>query len=194
MSACQSNSSDSKTIRPDTAKNSNPNKAELISPGKSIGNLFLGQDMTAVTSVLGEPDAGDAAMGKAWGIWYDKDSSDKEQTEISIYSAYKDSTMMSKDVKQIRTTADKFKTAEGIGVGNTLRHFKAAYPDIQLRSQYLVGSSGDTIKLYDSRSKGLSAEIVKDTIRALSIHVIDSYANESYFTFDPKTVKIKQDQ
>jgi len=194
LSACQSNSSGSKTSSPDTAATSNTPQAELIIPGKSIGDLFIGQDMTAVANIMGEPDAGDAAMGKAWGIWYDKNLSGKEQTEISIYSSYKDSTMMVKSVKQIRTTAGKFKTPDGMSVGSTLDRFQAAYPDIQLRSQYRIGSTGDTVKFFDSRSRGISAEIVKSTIKALSVHAMNSDAVESYFTYDPKTIKLNQDQ
>lgn len=190
ITACQSNSSASKVPLTDSTPISSVEQAVLIVPGKSLGNIQLGQDMQAVASILGEPDAGDAAMGKAWGIWYDKDSSARGKTELSIYSSYKDSTMMAKDVKQIRTTSKRFKTEEGIYVGCSLSNFKAAYPDVELRAQYAGTSSGDTIKLYDSRAQGIGAEFTNDSTRAITVHPSGTYTNETYFTFDSKLKKI----
>lgn len=191
ITACQSGSSDSKVIQTDSAQVSSVEEVTLIDPGRSIGNVSLGQDMQAVSEILGTPDSGDAAMGKAWGIWYHNDPSAPGRTELSIYSSYKDSNMTAKDVKQIRTTSNKFKSASGIYVGCSLLNFKSTYTDAELRARYYDPTSGDTIKLYDSRSQGIGAEFINDTSRALTIHPIGTYANETYFTYDPKLKKIQ---
>jgi len=191
ITACQSGSSDSKVVQTDSAQISSVDEARLIVPGKSLGKIYLGQDMQAVAGILRKPDAGDAAMGKAWGIWYDKDSSTQKETELSIYSAYKDSNMIAKDVKQIRTTASNFETADGISVGCSLSGFKSAYPDAELRAQYAVSSSGDTTKLYDSKSQGIGGEFVNNSCKAIAIHPSGTYANETYFTYNPEMKKIQ---
>lgn len=189
--ACQSNTSGSKTVSTDSLSNVDVNKIVLIQPGRSVGNISLGQDMQAVGDTLGKPDAGDAAMGKAWGIWYDKDSKGGSRNEIAIYSAYADSTMTGKDVKQIRIADGKFKTKEGLGIGSSLSSFKATYPDLELRSGYLNTLSGDTLRVYDSKLKGLSAEVIRDICSAITIHSPGTYANETYFTLGTTWTQIK---
>lgn len=191
LSACQSDTSGSKAVSTDSLSSEGVEKGVFIKPGRSAGNIYLGEDMRAVADTLGKPDAGDAAMGKAWGIWYDKDSTGGTRNEIAIYSAYADSTMTGKDVKQIRVTDGKFKTKEGLGTGSNLSSFKAAYPDLELRSDYLNTSSGDTLRVYDSKSKGLSAEVIRDICSAVTIHSPGTYANETYFTIDTTWKQIK---
>ncbi|MGV3704652.1 MAG: hypothetical protein ACO1NU_04670 [Arcticibacter sp.] len=146
--------------------------------------------MQLVSQALGKPDAGDAAMGKAWGIWYDTDSSDQQRTEIAIYSSYKDSSMMAHDVKQIRTTAKRFKTEAGLGVGSTYADFKNAYPDLALVAQYSNQSSKDTIKVYDSKQKGISVEFIENTSTAITVHETGKATNDTYFTYHPDLKKI----
>ncbi|MGX5687459.1 hypothetical protein [Arcticibacter tournemirensis] len=191
LCACQSNTSKSKVVSADSVHSDELNKGAFIQPGKSAGKISLGQDMPAVGNLLGEPDAGDAAMGKAWGIWYDKDSTAGERSEIAIYSSYADSTMMVKNVKQIRVTNDTFKTKEGLGTGSSLADFKAVYPDMEPRSEYLHTASGDTLRVYDSKSKGLATEIIRGTCTAITIHPSGVYANETYFTLDTNWKQIK---
>ena len=44
--------------------------AQLVVPGKSIGQTKLKEDAVLVYKKLGRPDAGDAAMGKSLATWY----------------------------------------------------------------------------------------------------------------------------
>lgn len=187
--ACQSDTPRSAAVQVDSSGSVAPDTASLIVAGKALGAFRLKQDMQTVTTILGEPDAGDAAMGKAWGIWYEKDPSGGQKSEIAIYSSYKDSTMMAKDVKQIRTTVRRFKTTEGLGIGSTLSDFMRAYPDLKLQARYSGGSS-DTISLYDSESRGIAVEFVTDTCRAINVHPAGTRVTESYFTYDPALKKI----
>lgn len=189
FTACQSDTPRSAAVQVDSSGSAAADTTSLIVAGKSLGRFRLKQDMQTVTTILGEPDAGDAAMGKAWGIWYEKDPSGGQKSEIAIYSSYKDSTMMDKDVKQIRTTARRFKTIEGLGIGSSVSDFKRAYPDLSLQAQYSYGTS-DTISLYDSESRGIAIELITDTCRAINVHPAGTPVNESYFTYDPALKKI----
>jgi len=191
--SCQSDTAGSKDPATDSTHStqvSSTDSSILVIPGKSIGTISIKQDMQLVSQALGEPDAGDAAMGKAWGIWYDTDSADQQRTEMAIYSSYKDSSMTSHDVKQIRTTAKRFKTEAGLGVGSTYADFKNAYPDLALEAQYSNQSSPDTIKVYDSKQKGISVEFIGNTSTAITVHEIGKAANETYFTYNPDLKKI----
>ncbi|MGY0037855.1 hypothetical protein [Pedobacter sp. NJ-S-72] len=76
--------------------------------------------MKTVFKLLGKADDGDAAMGSALGIW------NKKKPTI-IFSSYRDSNMVIKDVKQISVASNDFSTAEGIHTGVTLTKLKAIY-------------------------------------------------------------------
>jgi hypothetical protein len=95
------NSDSSVKLYKDTSSVSDIESKLLIVPGKSIGKYFIGQNMVQVDSLKGKPDFSDAAMGKAWSIWYGKNKTGNKRNEIAIYSTYGDSTMSFKTVKQI---------------------------------------------------------------------------------------------
>lgn len=164
----------------------------LIVPGKSIGRYFLGQDLAAVDSIKGKPDFSDAAMGKAWAIWYGKNSTNGKRNELAIYSTYKDSTMASKAVKQIRVISGKFETNDGLNNGNILSNFLVKYPDFIQVATYYDDKLGDTIKVYDSRQNGIAVEFLRDISRAITVHSKGEALNESYYTLKPDLKKIGQ--
>ena len=55
---------------------------QLILPGKAIGRTTLNEDATLIAKVLGPPDKGDAAMGKALSTWYANHDPTGYQTSI----------------------------------------------------------------------------------------------------------------
>src|SRR5687768_870964 len=93
----------------------------LLVPGKSAGKFYLQQNMDSIFTLLGKPDDGDAAMGKAWGIWHGKDT-------IAIYSTYADSTMSSKTVRQIVVSGEGYRTESGIGSNTPFGIIRDSYP------------------------------------------------------------------
>ncbi|MEX8548580.1 MAG: hypothetical protein V5804_13335 [Mucilaginibacter sp.] len=101
--------------------------AQLIVPGKSIGQTKLQEDAVLVYKRLGRPDAGDAAMGKSLATWYAGHRSLGYQTQVffSRYMGGMDD--ITSRVKQIRVTSPYFKTAEGIGPGSTLKQINAFF-------------------------------------------------------------------
>jgi hypothetical protein len=180
--------SDSNKMRlnSDSLKADSADAKFLIVPGKSIGRFYLGQDITELDSILGKPNFSDAAMGKAWSIWYRGDTSRFRKREIAVYSSYADSTMKWKAVKQIRVNSNKVTTVTGLNNGNLLSSFTAKYSDFKKVATFVNGNLGDTILLYDSKSNGIAAEFIRDISRAIIIHKKGEQVNETYLTLHPE--------
>lgn len=149
---------------------------KLLIAGKQAGNIYLGQDMKAVFELLGKADGGDAAMGSAVGIWNKKGS-------IIIFSSYRDSNMVIKDVKQISVSSDSFSTAEGIRTGLSLTRIKTIYPELKKAASYTKTNAQLTV--YDVASKGIAFDVQKDTCTAITIHPVNKSVNEVYLTMYP---------
>ncbi len=180
--------SDSKSIKlnADSLKRDDVAARFLIVPGKSIGRFYLGQDVAELDSMLGKPDFSDAAMGKAWSIWYRGDTTKFRKREIAIYSSYADSTMQRKDVKQIRVNSNKVTTITGLNNGNLLSSFTAKYSDFKKVATYVNDQLGDTILVYDSQENGISVEFIRDISRAITIHKKGEQVNVTYLTLHPE--------
>jgi len=157
----------------------------LVVAGRSVGEIAIGADMEQVSQKLGKADAGDAAMGKAWGIWYGNDSTGGQRNEIAVYSSYRDTSMRVKDVKQIRVTSDKFKTADGFSLGTTVTVLQSKFPDLKQVSRY-VDTQKDTVLVYDSKKSGISFEFLKDRSIALTVHPENVAVNATYLTLHPE--------
>lgn len=157
----------------------------LVVAGRSIGEINLGEDMEEVGKKLGRPNAGDAAMGKAWGIWYSDDSTAKHRNEIAVYSSYRDTSMRVKDVKQIRITSNKFKTKDGLATGSTLEDVKSKFPTIKKLSAYL-NEDKDTVAVYDAKKDGIGFEFLKGKSIALTVHQVNIPVNATYLTLHPE--------
>lgn len=158
----------------------------LIVPGKSVGRYFIGQHMDKVDSLRGKPDFGDAAMGKAWAVWYGKHKTGNKQNEIAIYSTYADSTMSSKAVRQIRVISSKFQTVDGLNNGNLFSSFAAKYADFSKVFSYVDTGLGDTIEVYDSKTNGIAVEFLRDISRAITVHPKGEAFDQSYYTLHPE--------
>jgi hypothetical protein len=157
----------------------------LIVAGKSIGEISLGENMEQVDEKLGRPDAGDAAMGKAWGIWYSNDSTGKHPDEIAVYSSYRDTSMLVKDVKQIRITSNKFKTQDGLATGAAMEETKKKFPAIEKLSAYL-NEDKDTVTVYDAKKEGIGFEFLKGKSISITVHPVNTPGNATYLTLHPE--------
>ncbi|MCZ4223226.1 hypothetical protein [Pedobacter rhodius] len=157
----------------------------LIVPGRSVGEISLGMDMAAVSVKLGRPDAGDAAMGKAWGIWYSNDSTVRSGNELAIYSSYRDTSMQVKDVKQIRITSSEFKTQDGFTTGRSESEAKLIFP-LMVRISAYLNAQKDTVTVYDAKKDGIGFEFLKGKSIALTVHPANRLVNETYLTLHPE--------
>jgi hypothetical protein len=157
----------------------------LVVAGRSVGEIALGEDVEEVSRMLGRPNAGDAAMGKAWGIWYSDDSTAKHRNEIAVYSSYRDTSMRIKDVKQIRITSNRFKTKDGLATGSTLEDAKLKFPTIEKLSAYL-NEDKDTVTVYDAKKDGIGFEFLKGKSISLTVHQVNIPVNGTYLTLHPE--------
>ncbi len=156
----------------------------LIVPGRSVGEISLGDDMQLEGKLLGKPDAGDAAMGKAWGIWQEKDST-AGKGELAIYSAYRDTSMRVKEVKQIRITNEQFKTQDGFSTGRTISDTKLMFPAMEQIASY-INAEKDTVLIYDAKQDGIGFEFLKRKGIALTVHPMNQPINNIYLTLHPE--------
>jgi len=162
----------------------------LIVPGRSVGDISLGENIENVGKKLGKPDAGDAAMGKAWGIWYSKDSAQNGRNEIAIYSSYKDTTLTTKNVKQIRITSKQFKTQDGFGTERSVEDTRTKFPGIIQIATY-INEVKDSVMVYDSKTEGIGFEFVKGKSISLTVHPINVPVNGTYLTLHPEWKLVK---
>lgn len=167
----------------------------MIVPGKSIDKVFLGQDMSEVFKLLGNPSDGDAAMGKSWGIWYLRDSTDTRKGELSVYSSYKDSTMSSKDVKQIVVSATNYRTDKGLRIGVSLDEIKAVFPNVKKAAVYLNAVKKDSLIVYDVEEEGIAFDVRNKGdhffTTAITVHPKKVSVNSTYLTIHPGWDKIQ---
>jgi hypothetical protein len=167
----------------------------MIVPGKSIDKVFLGQDMSEVFKILGNPSDGDAAMGKSWGIWYLRDSTDTKKGELSVYSSYKDSTMSSKDVKQIVVSATNYRTDKGLRIGVSLDEIKAVFPNVRKAAVYLNAVKKDSLIVYDAEEEGIAFDVRNKGdhffTTAITVHPKKVSVNSTYLTIHPGWDKIQ---
>ncbi|MFC1224024.1 hypothetical protein ACFE6N_09460 [Pedobacter sp. BG31] len=157
----------------------------LVVAGHSIGEISLGEDMQQVSAKLGRPDFSDAAMGKAWGIWYSSDSTANGKNEVAIYSSYRDTSMQVKDVKQIRITSNEFKTRDGLATGVSLEATKLKIPGINKLYVYL-NEKKDTVVVYDAKKEGIGFEFLNGKSIALTVHPANIALNQTYLTLHPE--------
>lgn len=166
--------------------------ALLIVPGRSVGRTRLGLDGSLLDSLLGRPDASDAAMGKAWMTWYGQRDEHNNQAELNVFTTYADSTMRTKTVQQIRLTSPDFRTWEGLGVYDALSQLRAAFPGLQQMFSYQT--DGRTLWVFDDEDKGIGFEcavVKQDTIcTGVLIHDRNSSVRDSYIYLHPGAHKL----
>lgn len=132
-------------------------EAWQIMPGESIGHVKLEMPANELAS-LGKPDAGDAAMMKAWRIWYGrkKDGTVDSAAVLAVFTAMR--TQDTQYVKEIRVTSRRFRTAEKVGAGSTMTAIKKAYPGLKLVKVYASKNKSRRIEVYDDEKLGIAFE------------------------------------
>lgn len=171
---------------PDTSHKTTPDTTALqnqIVPGERLGHITLGMNADSLETVLGYPDASDAAMGKAWLTWNGKNN----PSVLNIYTAYKDTTLTQKTVQQIRTTSSFFKTPNGTHVGQSLAQIKQQFPAMAATSTYT--EAGAAYTLYDDVAAGIAFEVRASTCTGILIHKKGHRADDIYIMLHPDMKK-----
>lgn len=185
LSSCQNNTSsssdqdalsDTSSVLDSLEKTTAPSASAIspdyrIVPGKSIGQTALGEDAETLSKTLGKPDFSDAAMGKAWLVWYGKQRDEhNNRTELDVYVTYKDSNMTSKVVKEIRTTSSAFKVNDSVHVYASLSTLSNSFPNIQSVQKYKDDQRDITI--YDDVNNGIAFDVVQAGNQQICVGVI----------------------
>lgn len=160
----------------------------LIVPGKSIGKTAIDENVETLYKTLGEPDFSDAAMGKAWLVWFGKQRDEhNNRTQLDVYTTYKDTSMTSKVVKQIRTTSSAFKVNDSIHVYAALATIKRHFPDIAFVKKYKDGKR--EINIYDDLANGIAFDIAQagnqQICTGITVHEPGKTVNSVYIRLQP---------
>jgi len=139
------------------ASKQQPVTDKLIVPGERVGKTSIGADAAGLETILGKPDASDAAMGKAWLTWNGKRDEHNNATTLNVYTTYKDSTMREKTVQQVRTTSSYFSTNNGVHVYSSFAEINNQFPNIEKLAHY-IDDDRDII-IYDDKQNGIAFEI-----------------------------------
>ncbi|MGI4789864.1 MAG: hypothetical protein ACRYFS_13555 [Janthinobacterium lividum] len=149
-----------------------------ISPGRSIGQVSLGETLDAVTKTLGQPTGGgEATMGLEWDTWGGKSSGPNAEATMGdisskltknevdvytdIYAPYPDghpNSKFSKLVTEIRITSPWFLATGDVGVGSKFGQLLQQYPDLT-RAVHTKLPSGEQMSLYDAAKEGIAFQV-----------------------------------
>jgi len=149
---------------------STPDSLYEIVPGERIGRTYIGQPVAEATKDLGRPDAGDAAMGKAWGTW-NGDGADSLQHQLSIYSVTNfDGGPEISRVQQVRITSPSFATRSGVETGKLLSEVRQSFPALKAVGYY--PGQQQRVYIYDSPREGIAFDVAlpDSTVTAITVH------------------------
>lgn len=133
-------------------------QAWLIVPGKSIGQVKIGWPSDSLSVVLGASDSGDAAMMKAWNLWYGRRADGERDSShiLAVFTAMRDQD--TQFVRQIRVTSPQFRTSQELGAGSTMKAIRKAYPGLKLTKAYVSADHKKRIEVYEDKKMGIAFE------------------------------------
>jgi hypothetical protein len=154
--AQKQNSADTTAQTADTAKAKNAITNKLITPGRSIGDIVLSEDVANVSQLLGRPDSSDAAMGSSLMVWYAGHKTDGYRTSVFAHRKMGDKDEIISRIQKILVSSPQYKTAEGLGVGSSVDEIKKSY-NLKPTSDYK--NKEGKVQVYTDLDKGISFEI-----------------------------------
>jgi hypothetical protein len=168
-----------------------PDTAFRIVPGQRVGQISLGETAEKITSTLGQPDSGDAAMGKALSFWYGKQN--RKQHFVAVFfirgSHNGQENMFA---RQIRVNSPSFKTIERIGIGNNISTIRQHH-SLQPIAYYLNPQQQRTY-IFDDTAAGIAFEITTpdSTCTAITIHQKGENVTNSYLPVYPELIRFNK--
>ncbi|PLK44795.1 hypothetical protein [Emticicia sp. TH156] len=146
--------------------------AQLISPGKGIGQLSIGMPADSALARLGRPDASDAAMGSALMAWYGKDA---HHYRTAVFTSMNMGNENFHRIKRIMVSSPWFKTAGGLGTGTPLAVLAGQF---RLKKVADATTSQNGLLVYTAVGRGISFDIDSLTriCKAVTVHGADEPA------------------
>ncbi|WP_143013924.1 hypothetical protein [Mucilaginibacter sp. OK268] len=154
--ACKQPAQKQNSADTDTAKIQTSAANKLITPGRSIGDIVLSEDVTNVSQLLGRPDSSDAAMGSSLMVWYTGHKADGYRTSVFAHRKMGEKDEIISRIQKILVNSPEFKTAEGLGVGSTVDEIKKSY-NLKPTSDYQ--NKNGKVQVYTDLDKGISFEV-----------------------------------
>jgi hypothetical protein len=155
-----------------------PTPAQLVVPGRGLGNLRLGAD-AATLAPLGPAAYSDAAMQKAWATWF---GAGHPPAQLDVYTTMIPGQDTHKSIQVIRATSSYFRLANGLRNGATLRQIQECYGQLPLATSYQL-KAGPRY-LYDDVRRGIAFELDGKTstshCRALLVHLPGQAVAKTY--------------
>lgn len=140
---------------------------DLIVPGKSLGDIKLGETDAQLREALGKPSKEEAWMGKEICSWIDTKAGTR--LDVRLHRSEGDNELT---VTDIRTNSPFFHTADGLRVGSADAEFTRLYQDgIDLNFGHLAANQAS-----DYVSHGIAFERsafekgVKPKVAAIIVH------------------------
>ena len=141
-------------------------------PGKSVGQISLGENLDSVYQKQDQSDSGDGALGHFWDNWYSCSSSPQtvKREVLEIYSVRTVSGAQTV-VEQIRVTSPWFSTTNGITTRSFLVQIQRAFPQARAMAFYHSAALHSRVTVYDEIKQGIAFEISSDgRCLAITIH------------------------
>ncbi len=151
-------------------------QAWRITPGKSVGYTEIGETADSLSRKIGKPDAGDAAMGKAWAVYYSRNASNMVRDSGRFLAIYlerdRPDEAVGMRVKQIRVNTASFRANNDIKVGSPLKKIKEIYPGMTRAGIYVDTITHTRYYLYDAVRNGIGFEVNTNTntCTAITVH------------------------
>ncbi len=164
----------------------------MIVPGQRIGQISLGETAEMVNSKLGQPDSGDAAMGKALTFWINPDEKKVRQYVAVYFVRSTDGAAEAMRAQQIQVSSPAFKTQHGLGTGSKLSNIRGKYK-LQPMAYY-TNEKQKQVYIYDDEDQGIAFEVTTpDSLcTAITIHKAGESITDTYLPLHPDMIRLKE--
>ncbi|WP_377117615.1 hypothetical protein [Mucilaginibacter litoreus] len=153
--------------------------AQLIVPGVSLGQTALNESSENVIKRLGQPDGGDAAMGKSVSVWY-ADHNKKGYATHMFFSRDMGNDDTAR-VKDIRISSPAFKINTKLYTGVLLKNAEAVY---KLRKVGAFTVNNSERNIFDDAASGIAFDADRSgTITGIMVHEKGKTALPAYMAF-----------
>ena len=123
-----------------------------VVPGKSVGNIKLGEVNEKLNSILGEPVMGDAAMCKSWSRWKWGDPAHV----VEIFESCDPQKDMRKTVQQIRIAGVPLGTRDDISTKSTFAQINGRFQDLVTEATFTSRETGKPLIVLDQVEQGIA--------------------------------------
>lgn len=156
----------------------------LITPGRGIGNTWIGDTEARVVARLGKPSYGDAAMGHFWSSW---------EKRGEILDIYTERSPNNPKVRLIRVTSPSFQTTKGVRTGAAKDAVLHKYPTARREKIFQVKGDRMVTELYDGRRDGIAFEFQNKRLVGITVHPLNHsvdawYSPLSAYIADRRTI------